>query len=41
MTAGYSLRRRLLVWLLVPLVAIGLIALLDTYREAVRTADAE
>ena len=40
MTAGYSLRRRLLVWLLVPLVAIGLIALLDTYREAVRTADA-
>jgi two-component system sensor histidine kinase TctE len=39
-TAGYSLRRRLLVWLLVPLVAIGLIALLDTHREAVRTADA-
>ncbi|HEV2896918.1 MAG TPA: sensor histidine kinase [Pseudaminobacter sp.] len=38
--AGYSLRRRLLAWLLVPLVAIGLIALLDTYREAVRTADA-
>jgi two-component system sensor histidine kinase TctE len=39
-TAGYSLRRRLLAWLLVPLVAIGLIALIDTYREAVRTADA-
>jgi two-component system sensor histidine kinase TctE len=38
--AGYSLRRRLLVWLLAPLVAIGLVALLDTYREAVRTADA-
>jgi two-component system sensor histidine kinase TctE len=36
----YSLRRRLLVWLLVPLVIIGLIALADTYREAVNTANA-
>ena len=35
----YSLRRRLLVWLLVPLVIIGLIALADTYREAVNTAN--
>lgn len=35
----YSLRRRLLLWLLVPLSAIGLLALLDTWREATRTAD--
>lgn len=39
-TRPYSLRRRLLLWLLVPLVAIGLIALIDTYREAVDTANA-
>ena len=38
--AAYSLRRRLLAWLLMPLVTIGLIALFDTYREAVRTANA-
>ncbi|WP_269930842.1 sensor histidine kinase [Aminobacter sp. HY435] len=36
----YSLRRRLLLWLLVPLVTLGLIALADTYREAVDTANA-
>lgn len=36
----YSLRRRLLVWLLVPLVGIGIVALFDTWREATRTADA-
>ena len=36
----YSLRGRLLLWLLVPLVGIGLIALADTYREAVDTANA-
>lgn len=34
----YSLRRRLLLWLLAPLIAIGLVALLDTWREATRTA---
>ncbi|SDA83195.1 two-component system, OmpR family, sensor histidine kinase TctE [Mesorhizobium qingshengii] len=39
-TMPYSLRRRLLVWLLVPLVIMGLIALADTYREAVNTANA-
>ncbi|MBE1205756.1 sensor histidine kinase [Aminobacter carboxidus] len=39
-TRLYSLRRRLLLWLLVPLVTIGLIALADTYREAVDTANA-
>lgn len=41
MTAAkaYSLRRRLLGWLLIPLVAIGLIALLDSWREAVQTAN--
>ncbi|PLP59507.1 sensor histidine kinase [Mesorhizobium loti] len=38
--APYSLRRRLLFWLLVPLIAIGLIALLDTWREAIGTANA-
>lgn len=37
---SYSLRRRLLAWLLVPLVGIGLIALFDTWRQATRTADA-
>lgn len=36
----YSLRRRLLLWLLVPLVALGLVALADTYNEAVDTANA-
>lgn len=35
----YSLRRRLLAWLLMPLVAIGLVALADSWREAVATAD--
>ena len=39
-TKIYSLRRRLLLWLLVPLVALGLIALADTYNEAVDTANA-
>ncbi|WP_274626224.1 sensor histidine kinase [Arvimicrobium flavum] len=36
---SYSLRRRLLAWLLAPLVLIGLIALADSYREAASTAD--
>jgi two-component system sensor histidine kinase TctE len=36
----YSLRRRLLLWLLLPLIALGLIALVDTYGEAVQTANA-
>lgn len=36
----YSLRRRLLVWLLAPLVAIGAAALFETYDEALATADA-
>jgi two-component system sensor histidine kinase TctE len=35
-----SLRRRLLAWLLASTAIIGMIALLDTYREAVKTADA-
>jgi len=35
----YSLRRRLLFWLLIPLIAIGLLALADTWREAVQTAN--
>ncbi|QOF73518.1 sensor histidine kinase N-terminal domain-containing protein [Aminobacter sp. SR38] len=39
-TRPYSLRRRLLLWLLVPLVTLGLIALADTYNEAVETANA-
>lgn len=38
--APHSLRRRLLFWLLVPLISIGLIALVDTWREAVDTANA-
>ncbi|MFI0849266.1 sensor histidine kinase N-terminal domain-containing protein [Mesorhizobium sp. IMUNJ 23232] len=38
-SAAYSLRRRLLAWLLVPLVLAGLLALADTYREAVVTAN--
>lgn len=42
MPAGraYSLRRRLLAWLLAPLLAIGLIAVADSWREADATADA-
>ncbi len=36
---SYSLRRRLLLWLLLPLVAIGLVALFDAYRSARLTAD--
>jgi two-component system sensor histidine kinase TctE len=34
----YSLRRRLLLWLLLATALIGLIALVDTWREALRTA---
>jgi two-component system sensor histidine kinase TctE len=34
----YSLRRRLLLWLFLATAVIGLIALLDTWREALRTA---
>lgn len=34
----YSLRRRLLLWLLLATVTLGLIALIDTWREALRTA---
>ena len=34
----YSLRRRLLLWLLLATALIGLVALLDTWREALRTA---
>ncbi|MGQ0567156.1 MAG: sensor histidine kinase N-terminal domain-containing protein [Gemmobacter sp.] len=37
MTA-YSLRRRLLLWLLLATAVLGLVALVDTWREAVRTA---
>lgn len=36
---SYSLRRRLLLWLLVPLMCIGLVALYDGYRSARLTAD--
>jgi two-component system sensor histidine kinase TctE len=39
-SAPYSLRRRLLKWLLAPLVGIGLVALFDTWREATLTAEA-
>lgn len=35
----YSIRARLLLWLLGPLIIIGLIALFDGYREARTTAD--
>ena len=35
----YSLRRRLLLWLLVPLVLIGIVALIETYRSARALAD--
>jgi len=34
----YSLRRRLLLWLLLATMALGLVALIDTWREALRTA---
>jgi two-component system, OmpR family, sensor histidine kinase TctE len=34
----YSLRRRLLLWLILASLGIGLLALADTWREAVRTA---
>jgi len=34
----YSLRRRLLLWLLLATAVLGLMALLDTWREALRTA---
>ena len=36
---SYSLRRRLLMWLLLPLLVIGLVALFDAYRSARLTAD--
>ncbi|MBW8321528.1 MAG: sensor histidine kinase N-terminal domain-containing protein, partial [Rhizobium sp.] len=40
MTAAvYSLRRRLLGWLLLATAVLGIVALVDTYREAVRTAN--
>ena len=35
----YSIRTRLLLWLLGPLIIIGIVALLDGYREARTTAD--
>lgn len=35
----YSLRRRLLLWLLVPLVLIGVAAMVETYRSARNLAD--
>lgn len=38
-TIVYSLRRRLLGWLLFSTAVIGVIALMDTYREAVKTAN--
>ncbi|TCM54912.1 two-component system sensor histidine kinase TctE [Rhizobium sp. PP-F2F-G48] len=37
--AAHSLRRRLLAWLLAATAVIGIIALGDTYREAVKTAN--
>ena len=36
--AAYSLRRRLLLWLFLATAVIGLLALADTWREALRTA---
>lgn len=36
---AYSLRRRLLLWLLIPLCTIGVIALADAYRSARQTAN--
>ncbi len=38
MTVTYSLRRRLLLWLFLATAVIGVIALADTWREALRTA---
>jgi len=38
MTARYSLRRRLLGWLLLSTAVLGVLALVDTWREAIRTA---
>ncbi|SCX14812.1 Sensor protein QseC [Agrobacterium sp. DSM 25558] len=37
--AAYSLRRRLLGWLLISTAIIGCVALADTYREAINTAN--
>ncbi len=39
MTSAYSLRRRLLFWLLISTAVIGIVALADTYREAVETSN--
>ncbi len=39
MKAAYSLRRRLLFWLLISTAVIGTLALVDTYREAVETSN--
>ncbi|MBO9197259.1 sensor histidine kinase N-terminal domain-containing protein [Rhizobium sp. 16-449-1b] len=39
MTSAYSLRRRLLFWLLISTAVIGIVALADTYREAVQTSN--
>jgi two-component system sensor histidine kinase TctE len=39
MSAAYSLRRRLLFWLLVSTAVIGTLALADTWREAVQTSN--
>lgn len=39
MTHAYSLRRRLLAWLLLATAVMGTIALVDTWREAEKTAD--
>ena len=36
---AYSLRRRLLAWLLISTAIIGAVALTDTYREAIKTAN--
>ncbi len=38
-STSYSLRKRLLLWLLLPLLIIGLLALVDSYRSARQTAD--
>ncbi|MBX3577220.1 MAG: sensor histidine kinase N-terminal domain-containing protein [Rhizobiaceae bacterium] len=37
--SGDSIRRRLLIWLLAALVSLGVVALFDTWREAVATAN--
>ena len=39
MRAAYSLRRRLLFWLLISTAIIGTLALADTYREAIQTSN--